>query len=176
VTIVWNAQRVSEGLKEIDSARPVVLANVKSLLDEYHKAEKSPRYYDILLGDWAERYLHLIYVAIQQLATGSAEKNQQGEILKKVKVTAPTDTAEFFARHQSLPEVVLAVLQSVTFGGADSVDISESDVIVRNSSLPGRRDKIVEADFSQANAEDFVCKTIFWQFAKFLDFNHVLVA
>ena len=143
MTIVWNAQRVSEGLKEIDSARPVVLANVKSLLDEYHKAEKSPRYYDILLGDWVERYLHLIYVAIQQLATGSAERNQQGEILKKVKVTAPTDTAEFFASHQSLPEVVLAVLQSVTFGGADSVDISESDVIVRNSSLPGRRDKIV---------------------------------
>ncbi|NBY61924.1 MAG: hypothetical protein EBQ54_06410, partial [Actinobacteria bacterium] len=63
MTIVWNAQRVSEGLAEIDSARGVVLANIKKLLDEYHGVEKSTRFYDILLGDWVERYLHLVYVA-----------------------------------------------------------------------------------------------------------------
>ena len=73
MTIVWNAQRVSEGLREIDSARASVLANVKRLLDEYHGVNHSSRYYDIILGDWVERYLHLVYVATQQLATNKSQ-------------------------------------------------------------------------------------------------------
>lgn len=68
MTIVWNAQRVSEGLDEIGSARASVLANVKQLLDEYHGVSYSARYYDIILGDWVERFLHLVYVATQQLS------------------------------------------------------------------------------------------------------------
>ncbi|NCX05422.1 MAG: hypothetical protein EBW68_06540, partial [Actinobacteria bacterium] len=66
MTIVWNAQRVSEGLDEIDSARAKVLAKVKDLLDQYHGVSYSARYCDIILGDWVERFLHLVYVATQQ--------------------------------------------------------------------------------------------------------------
>ena len=36
MTIVWNAQRVSTGLTEIERARPVVFGRIKQILDEYH--------------------------------------------------------------------------------------------------------------------------------------------
>lgn len=142
MTIVWNAQRVSEGLKEIDTARPLVLLSVKNLLNEYHKVNESSRYYDILLGDWVERYLHLVYVASQQLASGAVEKNQLSDLTTIVKISVLSDTAEFFAAHQTLPEEALSVLTALTFYGTDSLKISDGQSVVRDSSSSGRRDKL----------------------------------
>ncbi len=65
MSIVWNAHRVSAGLDEIEIARPALFDRIKKLLDEYHGVVRSERYYDILLGDFVERYLHLVYVATQ---------------------------------------------------------------------------------------------------------------
>ena len=137
MTIVWNAQRVSEGLAEIDSARGVVLANIKKLLDEYHGVEKSLRFYDILLGDWVERYLHLVYVASQQYAIG--EQNSESRP-KSIAIKPTSDTAEFFAAHQVLPELMLATLQVVSFLGTDSVRVVDDEVTVTNSAVRGWRD------------------------------------
>ncbi|NBO98089.1 MAG: SDR family oxidoreductase, partial [Actinobacteria bacterium] len=139
MTIVWNAQRVSEGLAEIDSARGVVLANIKKLLDEYHGVEKSTRFYDILLGDWVERYLHLVYVASQQYAIGE----QNSEFRPKSIAIKPTrDTAEFFEAHQVLPDLMLATLQVVSFLGTDSVRVVDDEVTITNSAVRGWRDAI----------------------------------
>ncbi|MEI8023437.1 MAG: hypothetical protein WCH63_04530, partial [Actinomycetota bacterium] len=67
MSIVWNAHRVSAGLDEIERARPALFDRIKKLLDEYHGVSRSERYYDILLGDFVERYLHLVFVATQDL-------------------------------------------------------------------------------------------------------------
>ncbi|MSZ97328.1 MAG: hypothetical protein F2583_00005, partial [Actinobacteria bacterium] len=67
MSIVWNAHQVSAGLDEIEKARPAVFDRLKKLLDDYHGVVRSERYYDILLGDFVERYLHLVYVAMRDL-------------------------------------------------------------------------------------------------------------
>ena len=142
MTIVWNAQRVSEGLSEIDSARPLVLANVKRLLDEFHGVNYSPRYYDIILGDWVERYLHLVYVATQQYANGESNRQNSDEVSTKITILPTSDTAEFFAAHQTLPDQMLAVLRCLSFSSIDAVKISDGEVKVKNSSTLSRRNKI----------------------------------
>jgi putative transferase (TIGR04331 family) len=142
VTIVWNAQRVSEGLDEIDSARASVLANVKRLLDQYHGVSYSARYYDIILGDWVERFLHLVYVAMQQYAIGIKDGQHPDEATTAITILPPSDTAEFFAAHQTLPKQMLAVLRCLSFSSVDAVKISDSDVKVKNSATSSRRNKL----------------------------------
>ena len=128
MTIVWNAQRVSEGLREIDSARASVLANVKRLLDEYHGVNHSSRYYDIILGDWVERFLHLVYVATQQYANGAKDGSHSDETTSEIVILPTRDTAEFFAAHQTLPNQMLSVLRCLSFSSVDAVKISDTDI------------------------------------------------
>ena len=142
MTIVWNAQRVSEGLDEIGSARASVLANVKQLLDEYHGVGYSGRYYDIILGDWVERFLHLVYVATQQYAHGVNSGQDQTEVNTSITILPASDTAEFFAAHQTLPNQMLAVLRCLSFSSVDAVKISDTDIEVKNSAMLSRRNKI----------------------------------
>ncbi len=142
MTIVWNAQRVSEGLTEIDSARVAVLANIKRLLDEYHGVEHSLRFYDIILGDWVERYLHLVYVATQQLATDEKRLQRQQSQLSALEVSLFGDSAEFFAKYPQLPMIASEVINSVIVAGPESISISPSVINVQNSFLTSRRDQI----------------------------------
>jgi putative transferase (TIGR04331 family) len=142
VTIVWNAQRVSEGLVEIDSARATVLANVKRLLDDYHGVRYSERYYDIILGDWVERFLHLVYVAAQQYADGAKSAQHPDDTNSVIVITPKSDTAEFFAAHQTLPDQVLTVLHRLAFSDIEAIKISDSEIKVKNSSTLSRRNKL----------------------------------
>ena len=142
MTIVWNAQRVSEGLDEIGSARASVLANVKQLLDEYHGVSYSARYYDIILGDWVERFLHLVYVATQQYANGAKDGSLSDEATSEIVILPTSDTAEFFSAHQTLPNQMLAVLRCLSFLSVDAVKISDGDIEVKNSATMSRRNKI----------------------------------
>lgn len=142
MAIVWNAQRVSEGLAEIDSARTDVLANIKRLLDEYHGVEYSLRFYDIILGDWVERYLHLVYVVTQQYAICAQNAQSDLNTASAMTITPASDTAEFFSAHQTLPDQMATVLQTITFLGVDSIKVAEHEVKIANSSSVGRRDKI----------------------------------
>ncbi len=142
MTIVWNAQRVSEGLDEIGSARASVLANVKQLLDEYHGVNHSSRYYDIILGDWVERFLHLVYVATQQYANGAKDGSHSDETTSEIVILPTRDTAEFFAAHQTLPNQMLSVLRCLSFSSVDAVKISDGDIEVKNSATLSRRNKI----------------------------------
>ena len=145
MTIVWNAQRVSEGLTEIDSARVAVLANVTRLLDEYHGAEHSSRFYDIILGDWVERYLHLVYVATQQSANGEKRLQRQPSELNAIEVSLFGDSAEFFAKYPELPMIASEVINSVIIAGPESILMSSSVIDVRNSFLLSRREKIASS-------------------------------
>jgi len=145
VTIVWNAQRVSEGLDEIGSARASVLAKVKQLLDEYHGVSQSARYYDIILGDWVERFLHLVYVATQQYAIGTKEGSHSDEATTEFVILPTSDTAEFFEAHQTLPNQMLTVLRCLSFSSIDAVKISDGDIEVKNSAILSRRNKIYAA-------------------------------
>ena len=142
MTIVWNAQRVSEGLDEIDSARAKVLAKVKDLLDQYHGVSYSARYCDIILGDWVERFLHLVYVATQQYAHGVNSGQGPTEENTSVTILPASDTAEFFSAHQTLPSQMLAVLRCLSFSGVDAVKISDSEIRIKNSATLSRRNKI----------------------------------
>ena len=139
MTIVWNAQRVSEGLREIDSARASVLANVKQLLDEYHGVNHSSRYYDIILGDWVERYLHLVYVATEQLATNKSQVPKNVDVSE---VQLFGDSAEFFANYPELPVIASEAIKSVIFNGPEGISISKSVVNIRNSFSIGFREKL----------------------------------
>jgi putative transferase (TIGR04331 family) len=139
VTIVWNAQRVSEGLDEIDSARASVLANVKHLLDEFHGVSYSARYYDIILGDWVERFLHLVYVAMQQPATNKSQTPKNVDVSD---IHLFGDSAAFFANYPELPVIASEVIRSVIFKGPDSIAISTSAVSISNTFSMSPRERL----------------------------------
>ncbi|MBM3805370.1 MAG: hypothetical protein FJW19_01820 [Actinobacteria bacterium] len=143
MTIVWNAQCVSEGLEKIDEARPKVLAKVKQMLDAYHRTEKSPRYYDILLGDWVERYLHLVYVAVQKHSVDSKIQVGGVDAEEKLEITPSRDLAEFFSAHQTLPDLVLATLQTISLHGPGSLKILGGEATIKNSNESNRLDLLI---------------------------------
>lgn len=143
MTIVWNAQRVSEGLAEIDSARGVVLANIKKLLDEYHGVEKSTRFYDILLGDWVERYLHLVYVASQYSTLDERQVQIEPAKVDTREFDIFGDSAEFFSRYPDLPLMVTSAIKSVVLDGPQGVRISDSVITVRNHFTSSRLDRLL---------------------------------
>lgn len=145
MTIVWNAQCVSEGLEKIDEARPKVLARVKQALDAYHQTEKSERYYDILLGDWIERYLHLVYVASQNHSIDSKTQIFGFDTDNKLKVAPTRDITEFFSAHQSLPDLALAALQTVSLHGPGSLNIVGGEVSITNSNKSNRLDRLISS-------------------------------
>ncbi len=146
MSIVWNAQRVGAGLDEIEMARPVLFDRVKKLLDEYHGEVRSERYYDILLGDFLERYLHLIYVAIQDLKseielpdkTSNGQQNPE-----KVNFQTIRTTLEFFSNYAKLPTLTLKTLRALIKFGTTGVLLSKDYLIIENSGSSGRRDKII---------------------------------
>jgi putative transferase (TIGR04331 family) len=150
VSIVWNAHRVSAGLDEIEIARPALFDRIKRLLDEYHGVVRSERYYDILLGDFVERYLHLVYVATQDLKaeieslakSGSSEGSSEDDF-SKVNFQTIRTTLEFFSDYATLPTLTLKTLRALTKFGTSGVLVSRDELIIKNSAPSGRRDKIV---------------------------------
>ena len=144
MTTVWNAQRVSAGLNEIEIARPAVLGRIKQLLDDYHGNSRSARYYDILLGDWCERFLHLVFVATQDLASESTTRNEKSfESVSKSEIVVASDTLEFFTNYQKLPESVLATLRTLIAFGPTKILISGAPSVIKNSTPMGRRNKVI---------------------------------
>jgi len=158
VSIVWNAHRVSAGLDEIERARPALFDRIKKLLDEYHGVGRSERYYDILLGDFVERYLHLVFVATQDLKSeieslaktgaiegageGSSESSSEGDF-SKVNFQTIRTTLEFFSDYAKLPTLTLKTLRALTELGTPGVLVSRDQLFVKNSVSSGRRDKII---------------------------------
>ena len=158
MSIVWNAHRVSAGLDEIERARPALFDRIKKLLDEYHGVGRSERYYDILLGDFVERYLHLVFVATQDLKSeieslaktgaiegageGSSESSSEGDF-SKVNFQTIRTTLEFFSDYAKLPTLTLKTLRALTQLGTPGVLVSRDQLIVKNSVSSGRRDKII---------------------------------
>ena len=150
MSIVWNAHRVSAGLDEIEIARPALFDRIKRLLDEYHGVVRSERYYDILLGDFVERYLHLVYVATQDLKaeieslakTGSSEGSSEDDS-SKVNFQTIRTTLEFFSDYATLPTLTLKTLRALTKFGIPGVLVSRDAIVIKNSVSGGRRDKII---------------------------------
>lgn len=68
---LWNKQKVEVGLSEVELCRPLVLATLKELLDNYHGEPRPLAYYDLLASDWLEHFTHLVYVAWQETLAGN---------------------------------------------------------------------------------------------------------
>ena len=150
MSIVWNAHQVSAGLDEIEIARPALFDRVKDLLDNYHGVVRSERYYDILLGDFVERYLHLVYVAMRDLKSeieslakfGSSEGSSE-DSSSKVNFQTIRTTLEFFSDYPKLPTLTLKTLHALTKFGTPGVLVSRDAIVIKNSVSGGRRDKII---------------------------------
>lgn len=146
MSIVWNAQRVSAGLDEIEIARPVLFDRVKKLLDEYHGVQRSMRHYDILLGDFLERYLHLVYVAMQDLKDEIESLEKIGDNPKdilEVDFRIIRTTLEFFLDYAKSPMLAARTLRALAKSGANGVSVSTDSLTLKNSASSGRRDKII---------------------------------
>lgn len=146
MNIVWNAQRVSAGLDEIEKARPVLLVRAKRILDEYFGVVRSDRYYDILLGDFIERYLHLVFVAMQNLksdddSSGKTDDNQEQNVRVDFKICHTT--ADFFSNYPKLPNLTFKFVRTLKQTGVSGLSFSRDELVLRNSETSGRRDKII---------------------------------
>ena len=65
----WNKNKVIAGLRVIDECRHDFLYHLKELLDSYHDTSRSTAYYDLLAGIWLDYFMHVIYVAWEQVRT-----------------------------------------------------------------------------------------------------------
>lgn len=71
----WNAKEVASGLQAVGNCRASLLAELKLLLDDYHRWDKSLRYYDIIAGDWLEHFAHLTYATmVEGCARGGSQR------------------------------------------------------------------------------------------------------
>jgi len=70
MSIIWNSVKVAEGLAITQSARAGLAGSLKELLDDYHGVERSGSYYDLIAGNWLDKFLHMTYVAWQNVLSG----------------------------------------------------------------------------------------------------------
>ncbi len=78
----------------ISPIRTPLLLHAKELLDDYHCVERPVEYYDVLLGDWIEQFLHLVHFALSEIserATGSSGG-------RELTVSVPADSLSFTLR------------------------------------------------------------------------------
>lgn len=98
--IVWDANRVEVGLIAVSHIRAPFLLHVKVLLDEYHGVQRPIEYYDVLLGDWVEQILHLVYFAFSDVS----EQEVDPPARREVRVAVPPDSRSFTLRAVEEPE------------------------------------------------------------------------
>ncbi len=92
--IVWDANRVEAGLAAISLIRSPLLLHVKELLDDYHCTKRPVEYYDVLLGDWIEQFLHLVHFALSEVSEQTT--NPPGG--RELTVAVPSDSLSFTLR------------------------------------------------------------------------------
>lgn len=71
-----------------------MLLHVKELLDDYHCTQRSVEYYDVLLGDWLEQFLHVVHFALSEVSE-QATSPPGG---REVTVAVPADSLSFTLR------------------------------------------------------------------------------
>jgi putative transferase (TIGR04331 family) len=69
INYFWEKEAVSKGLKIISDCRPALLCALENLLNRYLETNRSKKYYDILAGMWLEQFMHVSYVAWEQVRT-----------------------------------------------------------------------------------------------------------
>lgn len=138
MTVVWDAARVRAGLREIGAVRPALLERLGAILDERHGVRRTRRQHDVLFGDWAERFLHLVHVVREERAAGGAHA---ATVAPLPATAAPLADAEaYFAAHESLPAVAAAQLAALAEGRI--VAVEATPVRVGLDAGPGRRDRL----------------------------------
>lgn len=85
--LYWDRHAVEIGLDEVGRCRPLVLAALKELLDNYHGEPRSLAYYDLLASDWLEHFTHLTYAAWREVLAGNAPS-------KSLPIPVATDLAD----------------------------------------------------------------------------------
>ena len=74
--IIWNSNKVLDGLNYIRPYEYLSILWLKDLLDSYHGESQSAEYYDLLAGDWLLHFLHQVYAAWQEVIL----ENKSGKV------------------------------------------------------------------------------------------------
>jgi putative transferase (TIGR04331 family) len=61
--VVWDRHAVYAGLKTVGECRPLLLTELRDMLNRYHGTGHSVRYWDVLAGMWLEQFMHVCYAA-----------------------------------------------------------------------------------------------------------------
>jgi hypothetical protein len=72
MTIVWNSARVEDGLTATRAARPAAMAALRELLADYGQQLGDERYLDLIAGNWLDQFLHVTYVAHEEILAGGS--------------------------------------------------------------------------------------------------------
>ncbi len=113
--IVWDASRVEAGLAAISPIRAPLLVHVKELLDGYHRIQRPLEYYDVLLGDWVEQFLHLVHFALSEISEQAIDPPTAEELV----VAISADSVSFTLRvveDPSLTETFRHLVNSLVMG------------------------------------------------------------
>jgi putative transferase (TIGR04331 family) len=62
--IVYNSSLVTDELNKVSVIRPVIMTYLTCLLNKYHGISKSEKYYDILVGNWIDFFIHSVCLSL----------------------------------------------------------------------------------------------------------------
>lgn len=122
--INWDAEAVTEGLREANLARPNVLSHMKSLLDDYSGIVREIDDYDLLAGAWIDSFIHNVYTSwIEVLAGNVSSSKTEIPTIKTLDEAQKMATQESW--HCHLQSMILNVLyDSKPIGNKISQDLS----------------------------------------------------
>lgn len=151
-SLVWNADAVSLGLDEIAKHRQQLLASLKTLLDDFHRANRPLRYYDVIAGDWLEMLIHAIYVAYHSVMTHEQHSREGG-------IPVAGDTADFLqlTLEPCFHDYLRAIVASILIGESLSCwrfDRDKLDVSLGRSEW---RHRLLKGSFSTTRPKLLIC-------------------
>lgn len=136
--VYWSREEITNALEFLESQQDFFLNQFTNLLNEYHGWDKSPRYYDLLCGEWLMGFTHVIYAAYLEVIRGAHFE------FNLFPLPTYVDNADFinYAKgslsfNQRLRSLILGVLQK-----GRSFDFSYEKNEVSYGSLPSSFDKM----------------------------------
>lgn len=169
----WDKVAVASGLEKLAGCHDQLLVELKRLLDDYHRWDKSTRYYDIIAGDWLEQFAHVTYAATAEGVAGLVSNPANRPIPVSSDLAAHTLLrTQVSGLHDHLREAVAALLAgrspaSWTFS-ADSVQIASGGparlaLTAFRSMATARPDVLLVAPYFKCGRTEIAATLLGWR-------------
>ena len=174
----WDVHAINIGLSEIENIRNSCLVDIRDLLNGYHKSNRDISYYDLILGDWLEGFLHVCYASWMDVKIGNI-----GVFTSELNIAAHpgeykntcVNSGEF---HSHLKGMILKLLSE---DGFKSFMFREKSITVKNKKVESKITKyfrgvlsrkpkiILTSPYYKCSSAEFISVVMGWR--KWISWN-----